>query len=218
MPFVKDENGNHVFDSGGNKITFDVVYETNRYQPYTHREPLHINANNHVDTENRNIIIKDGVNANHAVSKAQLDSTKVDIVELIQSSIQTTLKKYHTNLLKMINNRMKGRVGKKTLKIPKTNKTWIKILDVSEINGINSLQDVLIQDVYIKRYNRYHHAKSDLVASSFDQLEFYYDEDFSAYDIYFNSHPYNWSMDCFFNYVKIPKEIKIEDSDEEINE
>ena len=216
MHFVKDENGNHIFDSEGNKITFDVVYETNHYQPYTHREPLHINANNHVDTENRNIIIKDGVNSDHAVSKAQLDSTKADIVELIQSSIQTALNKFSTNLFKFINNRMKSRVGKKTLTIPKTNYTWIKLLDVSEIDGVKSLQDILIQDIYIKRSDRYHNAKSDLVAGKFNNLEFFYDKDFKGYYCYFGSHPSDWSMDCFFRYVKLPKEISIEeDSDEE---
>ena len=41
------------------------------------------------------------------------------IKELVQSSIQTALKKYNNNLKKMINKRMKGRVGKKSLTIPK---------------------------------------------------------------------------------------------------
>ena len=219
MHFVKDENGNHIFDSEGNKITFDVVYETNHYQPYTHREPLHINANNHVDTENRNIIIKDGVNSDHAVSKAQLDSTKADIVELIQSSIQTALNKFSTNLFKFINNRMKGRVGKKTLAIPKTNYTWIKLLDSAEIDGVSSLDEVLILNTYIKRSDRYHHAKSDLVASSFDQLEFFFDSDRKGYYTYFNGSPSDWNMECIVEYVKIPKKISVEEnSDEEVNE
>ena len=148
----------------------------------------------------------------------QTAALKTEITTLIQSSIQIALIKYHTNLLKMINNRIKGRVGKKTLTIPKTNYTWIKLLDVSEIDGVTSLQDVLIQDIYIKRSDRYHHAKSDLVASSFNQLEFFYDEDFKGYFCYFNSHPSDWSMDCFFHHVKLPKEINIEDSDEEVNE
>ena len=69
MPFVEDEDGNHILDSDGNKINF----------AYIHRESLHINDNGHVDTENRNIVIKDGVDANHAVSKGQLDGAKSDI-------------------------------------------------------------------------------------------------------------------------------------------
>ena len=218
MPFVEDDQGQHIVNDDGNKINFTVSYEVDNTPVYVHREMIHIDDDGHVNTENRNIVVKDAVNSNHAVSKGQLDSTKVDIVELIQSSIQTALIKYHTNLLKMINNRIKGRVGKKTLTIPKTNHTWIKLLDVSEIDGVTSLQDVLIQDIFIKRSDRYHHAKSDLVASSFNQLEFFYDEDFKGYFCYFKSHPSDWSMDCFFIHVKLPKEIKVEDSGEEINE
>ena len=89
MSFVKDENGNHVFDGEGNKITFNVFYETNNYQPYTHREPLHIN-NNHVDTENRNIVIKDGVDVNHAVSKGQLDHVNTTIRSEIPDVVQAS--------------------------------------------------------------------------------------------------------------------------------
>ena len=91
--------------------------------------------------------------------------------------------------------------------IPKTNYTWIKLLDASEINGVNSLQDVLIQNIYIKRGDRFHHSKSDLVSSSFNQLEFFYDKDFLAFYCYFESHPSDWSMECFFNYIKIPKQV-----------
>ena len=145
----------------------------------------------------------------------KITSLKSDINTLIQSSIQIALGKYHANVLKMMNKRMKGRVGKKTLTIPKNNKTWIKLLDVSEIDGVTSLEDVLIQDVYIMRGDRYHHAKSDLVAGSFNQLEFFFDKEFEGYYCYFNTHPNNWSMECYFNYIKLPKEIKIEDSDEE---
>ena len=99
---------------------------------------------------------------------------KTNINELIKSSIDLALKKYHKNLLLMINKRMKGRTGKKTLTIPKTNYTWIKKLDVSEIDGITSLQDILIQDIFIKRTNRYHHAKSSHVANAFTNLEFFF--------------------------------------------
>ena len=226
MPFVKDENGNHIFDSEGNKITFNVVYETNHYQPYTHRESLHINANNHVDTENRNIIIKDGVNTNHAVSKGQLDSVNTtirsEITTLIQSSIQTALNKFSSDFRKALiefrNKQIRGRVGRKSLTIPKTNYTWIKLLDASEFDGVTTLQEIIIQNVYIKRTDRYHHAKSDLVANSFDQLEFFFKDDFSAYYCYFNNHPSDWDMGAFLEYIKIPKEINVENSDEEVNE
>ena len=66
---------------------------------------------------------------------------------VIKPIIQEAISKYHTNLIKMFNKRMKGRVGKKSLVIPKNNYTWIKLLSVSEIDGITSLDEVLIQDI-----------------------------------------------------------------------
>ena len=214
MSYVEDDNGNHIIDDDGNKITFSVSYEVDNTN-YVHREMIHIDDDGHLNTENRHIVMNDGVNANHGITKGQLDNTKTAIVELIKSSIQTALSKYHANLLKMMNKRMKGRVGKKTLTIPKNNKTWIKLLDVSEIDGVTSLEDVLIQDVYIMRGDRYHHAKSDLVAGSFNLQILYQRKILADYYCYFNTHPNNWSMECYFNYIKLPKEIKIEDSDEE---
>ena len=163
-------------------------------------------------------IDKKGTCYNKQEIENQKVALKTEINELVKSSIQIALKRYHTNLLKMINNRLKGRIGKKTLTIPKTNYTWIKLLDASEIDGITSLQDILIQDIFIKRTDRYHHAKSDLVAGKFNDLEFFYDKEFKGYYCYFGSHPSDWSMDCFFHYMKLPKEIKIDDSDEEVEE
>ena len=94
MPYVEDENGNHILDSDGNKIAFSVSYDTSNEPPYVHREPIHINDSGHVDTENRNLVIKDGIDSNHAVSKGQLDSIdttmRSDMNTLIQSSIQTS--------------------------------------------------------------------------------------------------------------------------------
>ena len=206
MPYVEDENGNHIIDDDGNKIFFSVYYEVDNTPAYIHREMIHIDDDGHVNTENRNLVIKDGVNADHAVSKGQLDNAKTNINELIQSSIQTALNKFSSDLFKFINNRMKGRVGRKLLTIPKTNYTWIKLLGASEFDGVTTLQEIII------------HAKSDLVANSFDQLEFFFKDDFSAYYCYFNNHPSDWDMDAFLEYIKIPKEINIEDSDEEVNE
>ena len=141
--------------------------------------------------------------------------SNAEIKRLIQSGIGTALNKYHKHFIKIINKRMKGRVGKKSLTIPKSNYTWIKLLDVAEIDGVTSLDEILIQDMYIKRTDRYHNAKSDLVAGSFDQLEFFYDSERENYYCYFNNHPFDWSMDCFFHYVKLPKQIAIEEEIEE---
>ena len=200
MPYVEDDDGNHiVVDDDGNKIFFSVSYEVDNIT-YVHREMLHID-DGHVNTENRNLVIKDGVNADHAVSKGQLDNAKTNINELIQSSIQTALNKFSTDLFKFINNRIKGRVGKKTLTIPKTNYTWIKLLDASEIDGISTLEEIIIQNIYIRRNDRYHHAKSSHVANAFTNLEFFFKADFKEYYCYFDSHPSNWRMECIVEYV-----------------
>ena len=237
MPYVEDENGNPIIDENGNKMTFSFSHGDGKVLNHIYREMIHIDDNDSINTENRYIVIKDGVNSNHAVSKRQLEIAKTEIInmipsndpvdpsiaenainELVQSCIQTALKKYNNNLKKMINKRMKGRVGKKSSTIPKTNHTWIKLLDVAEIDGVTSLDEVLIQDLYIKRTDRYHNAKSSHTASAFTNLEFFYDAERENYYCYFDAHPSGWSMDCFFHYVKITKEISVEGSDEEVNE
>ena len=189
---------------------------------YTHREMIHVNDDGHVDTENRHLIVKAGVNPDHAISKAQLDTTKASIVELIKSSIHTALNKFSTDFRKAMiqfrNEQVRDRVGRKKLTIPKNNYTWIELLNTEEIDEVTSLEEIVILNTYIKRTDRYHHAKSDLVANSFDQLEFFFKADFKEYYCYFNGHPSDWSMECFLEYIKIPKEINVEDSDEEVNE
>ena len=237
MPYVEDANGNHIIDVNGNKITYSVSYENSNLPPYTHREMLHIDTDGHINTENKNIVIKDGINPNHAVSKGQLDATKTSIInmipssdpvdpaiagnamkELVQTIVQKSLKKFNNNLKKMINKRMKGRIGKKSLLIPKLRYTWIKLLSVSEIDGITSLDEVLIQDIYIKRTDRYHNAKSSHAANAFTNLEFFYDDKRENYYCYFDNYPAGWDMNCLFYYVKIPNPLEIEEESEEESE
>ena len=235
MPYVEDENGDHIIDDDGNKIFFSVSYDSDYSDDEQlnniYREMMHIDANNNINTENRHIVIKDGVDSNHAVSKGQLDIIKTEIInmipssdpvdpnaidELIKTNIQIALTKYNNDLIKMINQRMKGRVGKKSLTIPKTNYTWIKLLSVDEIDGVESLDEVLIQDIYIKRTDRYHNAKSSHTANAFTNLEFFYDANRENYYCYFDNHPSSWSMECFLHYVKLPKELEIEEEEEEV--
>ena len=146
-------------------------------------------------------------------------SLKSEITTLIQSSIQTALNKFSSDIQKAMiqfrNSQVKNRVGRKALVIPKTNYTWIKLLDASEIDGVSSLDEILIQNIYIRRNDRYHHAKSSHVANAFTNLEFFFNDNFSKYYCYFDSHPSSWNMDCFIEYIKIPKEISVEDSDED---
>ena len=118
-------------------------------------------------------------------------------------------------MIEFRNQQVKNRVGRKALVIPKTNYTWIPLLSASEIDGVSSLDEILIQIIYIRRNDRYFHAKSSHVANAFTNLEFFFKNYFSSYYCYFDSHPSSWNMDCFIEYIKIPKEISVEDSDDE---
>ena len=77
MPYVEDENGNHIIDVNGNKINYSVSYVNSNLPPYIHREMIHIDDDGHINTENRHIVIKNGVDLNHAVSKGQLEKTEI---------------------------------------------------------------------------------------------------------------------------------------------
>ena len=162
---------------------------------------------------------KMGSSYNKSEMDNRIAALKTEITTLIQSSIQTALNKFSSDFRKAIiqfrNEQIRDRVGKKTLTIPKTNYTWIKLLDASEIDGVTTLQEIIIQNVYIRRNDRYHHAKSSHVANAFTNLEFFFKADFSEYHCYFDSHPSSWRMECIIEYIKIPKEINDEDSDED---
>ena len=67
------------------------------------------------------------------------------------------------------------------MKIPKTNYTWIKLLDAAEIDEITNLNELVVLGVYIKRNDRYHHEHSDLVHESFNQLEYFSNADETCY-------------------------------------
>lgn len=70
---VEDDNENHILDENGNKTEYTVTYEQMNawHKP---REPIHVNDDGHLDTDNRHIVIKDGVQQNHAVSLKQLQN------------------------------------------------------------------------------------------------------------------------------------------------
>ena len=144
--------------------------------------------------------------------------SKPEVVLLIQTALNKFKVELQKSVIEFRNEQVRNRIGCKSITIPKTNYTWIKLLDATEIDSITTLQEIVILNVYIRRNDRYHHAKSDLVASSFDQLEFFFKADFTEYHCYFNNHPSDWSMECFIEYIKIPKEIVVEESDEEIKE
>ena len=271
MPYIEDENGNHIIDADGNKIEFTVTYE-NLPNGYEYKEPIHINNDGHLDTEDRHLVIKDGVNSNHALSVQQMINNNEDIIKplintnirqamlqldddvkgLLDSSIKKTLPKVDekidtaitlfANKLKedaskpseddpmdaimaavhkrintwltnfknelvssvdeYLNNQVAMRIGRKSGTIPKTNYKWIKLLSKDDIEGINTLQEIIVTNTYIRRNDKYHHSKSDLVASSFDQLEFFFDVPFENYYCYFNNSPSDWTMEYFVEYIR----------------
>ena len=271
MPYIEDENGNHILDENGNKIEFTVTYD-NLPDGFKYRESIYVNDDGHLDTEDRHLVIKDGVNSNHAVSLQQLINSNEDIIKpyigtkiqqsmlqldddvkgLLDSSIKKTImpkvdekidtaitlfanklkqdssqqddpmdaimaavdKRINTWLTNFkaelvqgfdeyLNNQVAMRIGRKSGTIPKTNYTWIKLLSKDDIEGINTLQEIIVINTYIRRNDRYHHSKSDLVSSSFDQLEFFFDVSFENYYCYFNNHPSDWTMKYFVEYIRI---------------
>ena len=72
MQFIKDKHDNFILDENGDKIEYNLEY-INTGLVYKHKEPLHINDDNHFDTENRHLVVKEAIQDNHAVCKKQLD-------------------------------------------------------------------------------------------------------------------------------------------------
>ena len=58
------------------------------------------------------------------------------------------------------------------MKIPKTNYTWIKLLDKTALK-VTSLNDIITLNVFIKRFTRFHYSNSDHVAKAFRNLELF---------------------------------------------
>ena len=72
MPYVEDENGDHILDENGDKIEFTVEHFNDPNTYVYNKEEILVN-DGHLDTEDRHFVIKYGVNDNHAVSKGQLN-------------------------------------------------------------------------------------------------------------------------------------------------
>ena len=95
----------------------------------------------------------------------------------------------------------------KSLTIPKQNYKWHLLLSASEITGIDTLQEIFITNVYIKRTTKFHDIESDYVGNSFSQLELFFSQDFKEYYCFYSNHPSNWSMSCIIEYIIKPKQI-----------
>ena len=110
MPFIQDENDNHILDKNGNKIEYTVVYE--EIDPhYKQREPIHVNDDGHLDTEDRHLIIKDGRQPNHAISLSQLQSYTEDTIKpLINNSIRQSLVQLDSDIKGLLENMMRVKI------------------------------------------------------------------------------------------------------------
>ena len=226
MSYVLDINGNYILDENNNKITHTVEYiETEEW--YRHKEPIHINSDDHLDTENRHIIIKPAINDNHAVSLSQLNQLNSTTKEYtdnkilsLQSSINTSISalfkaheaKILTQMLNFRNEQIKNRIQRKYLKINKTINVWIKLFDNTDVgDNVTDLKNVIILNVWIKRWDRYHNAKSALLEKDFgNSIEFFYNNDMTEFYTYFSKSPSNWDMSCFIEWLRIPQPISID--------
>ena len=217
MPYVLDENDDHVLDENGNKIEFTISY-SNTNELYIHREGIHINDDGHLDTENRHLVVKEGIDQNHAVNKKQLDQLDNKLLALqssINSSISALFKIHEANILTQMlnfrNEQIKNRIQRKYLTIPKTINVWIKLFDNIDVgDNVSDLKNVIILNVWIKRWDRYHHSKSALLEKDFgNSIEFFYDKDLLGYYTYFTHAPSNWDMSCIIEWLRIPQPISI---------
>ena len=106
--------------------------------------------------------------------KKAIDNLQSQITTKIQEAMKTHEAKILTQMLNFRNEQVKNRIKRKFLTIPKTAHKWLKILDVKDIgNDINNLTNIIVLNVFIARWDRYHHAKSELVDEAFGSLEFF---------------------------------------------
>ena len=227
MQFIKDKHDNFILDENGDKIEYNLEY-INTGLVYKHKEPLHINDDNHFDTENRHLVVKEAIQDNHAVCKKQLDEindskySKEEIdnklasfQNLINSYIQNLIKahetKIFTQMIRFRNEQVMNRFHRKQMVIPSKINTWIELLNYSDLPfDAPDLNDIIIFNVWIERYNRFHHSKSALVEGAFNHIEFFFSSDMKRYYTYFSHVPTRWSLRCIIEYIRIPKPILID--------
>ena len=125
-------------------MEYTVIYEKTDFV-YAHREPIHVDSDGNLDTEDRNIKVKDATLGSHAVSKYQLDNLNTQITTVINNlqsqfntmiqqavknlksaittQIQTSMKTHEakilTQMLNFRNEQIKNRIQRKYLIIKK---------------------------------------------------------------------------------------------------
>ena len=232
MPYVLDENDNHVLDEDGNKTEFSIEYiDTDDW--YIHREPIHINDDGHLDTENRHIIVKEAINDNHAICKKQLDQLNTNIKKytdnkllVLQASINTSITalfkaheaKILTQMLNFRNEQIKNRIGRKHGKIPKKTHVIHELLNTKDIGDIEDLNEIMITNVYIKRLNWFFDSRSSHAESSFkNTFELMFNKEMTTYNCFFTQFDDFWDLSYIIEWILIPKKISIDDENENEN-
>ena len=101
------------------------------------------------------------------------------LVLLLHLAVIQREAKLVTQILNFRNKQIKNCMQRKYLKIPKTINTWVKLLDKSDVSDdTDDLNDVIVLNIWIKRWDRYHHGKSALLEKDFNNsIEFFYNSD-----------------------------------------
>ena len=215
MSYLLDSNDNYVLDENGDKIPI-IVESIKEDDWYKHKEPIYVNGEI-LDTENREIKIKDATDDQNAVSLRQLQNAITSVINNIKNQIAIDTKSLETKILTQMlnfrNEQIKNRIQRKYITIPKTPHQFIKLFDINDVgDDIIDLNNVIILNVWIKRFDRFHNAKSSLVESGFNNsLEFFFNATMTEYHTYFTHTPNNWDMSCFIEWLRIPQPISIED-------
>ena len=214
MSYLLDANDNYVLDENGDKIPI-IVESIEEDDWYKQKEPIYVNGEI-LDTENREIKIKDATDDQNAVSLRQLQNAITSVINNIKNQIAIDTKTLETKILTQMlnfrNEQIKNRIQRKYITIPKTPYQFIKLFDINDVgDGIIDLNNVIILNVWIKRFDRYHNAKSSLVESGFNNsLEFFFSATMTEYHTYFSTAPSNWDMSCFIEWLRIPQTISID--------
>ena len=149
-------------------------------------------------------------------TKEYTNNKLLALQNLINTSIKNLIKAHEakilTQMLNFRNDQVKNRIQRKYLTIPKTPHTFINLFDNTDVgDGVRDLKDVIILNVWIKRFDRFHNAKSSLVEAGLNNsLEFFFNSKMTIYQTYFGSVPSNWDMSCFVEWLRIPQPISID--------
>ena len=157
MSYLLDANDNYVLDENGDKIPI-IVESIEEDDWYKHKEPIYVNGEI-LDTENREIKIKDATDDQNAVSLRQLQNAITSVINNIKNEIAIDTKTLETKILTQMlnfrNEQIKNRIQRKYITIPKTPYQFIKLFDINDVgDGIIDLNNVIILNVWIKRFDR----------------------------------------------------------------